>query len=200
MIAQNPTDPIWGLYTSGVGERLKPGMDPCWITYTVGLISDPKIQINVRDGLMGVILNGVNWYEATEGQRRFSRYFDDRPDGIYKLTPCEVALPNLNGSWVSPGRGRLNLNQSGDKISGSASAVNEGDHFGQGHRNGGSTVGRIERDGTIVLGHSWGDGTFSEDIMRLSEDGRTMSGGWTWYTDSSKTTVKDSGTYSFQRN
>ena len=70
---QSPSDPVWGLFASGVGEPLKRGMDPCWITYTVGLMSDPKIQINVSNGLMGTLMANVNWYDATAGQRRFGR-------------------------------------------------------------------------------------------------------------------------------
>lgn len=88
--SQNPNDPVWGLYASGVGERLKSGMDPCWITYTVGLTSNPKIQINVEKGLMGALLVYVNRFEASAAKRIYSRYFDDKPDGIYKLTPCQI--------------------------------------------------------------------------------------------------------------
>lgn len=72
VLAQNPNESVWGLYAAGVGEKLKPGMDPCWITYTVGLTSNVKIQENVANGLMGVIAANVNWFEATQLQRRFS--------------------------------------------------------------------------------------------------------------------------------
>jgi hypothetical protein len=199
VVAQDPSAPVWGLYASGVGERLRPGMDPCWITYTVGLVSDPQIQINLVNGLMGVILTGISWYDATAAQRLYSRYFEDRPDGIYKLTPCEVSLPNVTGSWFSPGRGRMNLTQTGNKITGSANGINPGDHFGQGHRNGGSISGYVANDGTIVLQDYWNDGTFTEEFWRISEDGKTTSSNWNWYTDSSKTSSKGSGTYSLQR-
>lgn len=196
----DPAAPIWGCYASGVGERLRPGMDPCWITYTVALMADPIVQINLQNGLMGAVLSNATWYQATAAQRLYGQYFEDQPDGIYKLRPCRVVLPNVTGPWFSPGRGRMDLNQSGDKISGSAGGVNPGDHFGQGHRNGGSIDGNVAPDGTIVLRDFWNDGTYTEEIHRLSEDGRTLSGSWTWYTDSSKTTVKASGTYTLQRN
>ena len=218
LIAQpSPLDPVWGVYASGVGERLRPGMNPCWITYTVGLVDDPRIQNNVASGNMGVIMLGINWYQATEAQRRFSRYFNDQPDGIFKLTPCETTttttqtqtsqtgggilnLPNVSGTWISEGRGRIVLTQSGSTISGSANGINPGDHWGEGHRNGGRITGRIENDGTVVIMNYWNDGTYSEDYMRLSGDGRTLSGTWNWYTDSSKVTSNGSGTYSIQRN
>ncbi len=99
--AQNPDAAIWGLYASGVGEKLKVGMDPCWITYTVALTSDPNIVANLEYGTMGAIVTGVNWYEATAQQRRFGRYFDDEPDGIFKLRPCEVPRPDISCPWTS---------------------------------------------------------------------------------------------------
>ena len=220
LIAQPPSpyDPVWGVYASGVGQRLRPGMDPCWITYTVGLIADPRIQNNVAQGNMGVIMSGINWFQATEAQRRFSRYFEDQPDGIFKLTPCEIANPpidqtqrsqsgggimpqsSISGTWISEGHGRMVLTQSGNTISGSVNGINPGDHWGEGHRNGGRISGRIENDGTIVFMNYWNDGTYSEDYMRLSSDGRTISGTWNWYTNPSKTTSNGSGTYSLQRN
>jgi hypothetical protein len=206
-------DTIWGVYASGVGERLRVGMDPCWITYTVGLMADQRILINLQNGSMGTIVQGINWYQATEAQRRFSRYFEDQPDGIYKLTPCEIndinnrntrggggIMPSVSGTWVSEGRGRMVLQQSGNIISGSANGINPGDHWGVGHRNGGTINGRIENDGTIVIINFWNDGTYSEDYMRISQDGRTLNGTWNWYTNSSKSTSNGSGTYSIQRN
>lgn len=99
--AQDPDAPIWGLYASGVGERLKVGMDPCWITYTVALTTDPTVVANLGYGTMGRIVAGVTWAEATAQQRRFGRYFDDEPDGIFKLTSCEVPPPDLSCPWPS---------------------------------------------------------------------------------------------------
>ncbi|MCK5103732.1 MAG: hypothetical protein KAI99_12420 [Cyclobacteriaceae bacterium] len=199
--AQNPTDLVWGLYASGVGERLKPGMDPCWVTYTVGLTSDPKIQINVAQGSMGALLTNVNWYEATAAQRSYSRYFDDEPDGTYKLTPCEIVYPNLAGTWFSRGRGKYIITQSGEKLKGTASGININDHWGSatGYRNGGSMTGSITKEGTIIFKTEWGDGTYSEDYLTLSADGKVLSGSWNWYTNSSKSSKKGSGTYSLNR-
>lgn len=199
--AQSPADPVWGVYASGVGERLKPGMDPCWVTYTVGLTSDPKIQINVAQGSMGALLINVNWYEASAAKRSYSRYFDDKPDGIYKLTPCEIIYPNLAGAWYSRGRGKYIVTQSGEKLKGSASGINSNDHWGNGrpHRNGGSMTGTITREGTIIFKTEWGDGTYSEDYLTLSADGKILSGSWNWYTNSSKSSKKGSGIYSMYR-
>lgn len=89
--AVKPTDPVWSVYASGVGKRLKPGMDPCWITYTVAFPDTPKIKINVKSGLMGAIASGLTWREASAIKRRHGRYFDDQPDGIYKLTSCDAS-------------------------------------------------------------------------------------------------------------
>jgi hypothetical protein len=199
--AQNPADPVWGLYASGVGERLEPGMDPCWITYTVGLTSDPKIQINVTQGSMGVLLTNVSWYEATAAQRSFSRYFDDKPDGTYKLTSCEIVFPNLAGAWYSHGRGKYIITQSGEKLKGTASGININDHWGSaiGHRNGGSMTGSISKEGIIIFKTEWGDGTYSEDYLTLGADGKSLSGSWNWYTNSSKSSKKGSGQYSLER-
>ena len=99
--SQNPNDPVWGLYASGVGEKLKPGMDPCWITYTVALSSNPRIQANLSYGTMGALATNVTWFEASAMLRRFGRYFDDQPDGTYKLSPCEVPKPDLSCPWSS---------------------------------------------------------------------------------------------------
>ncbi len=198
--SQSPSDAIWGVYASGVGEKLKPGMDPCWVTYTVALTDNPKIIENVKYGLMGVIISGVNWFQASATQRLHSRYFDDQADGIFKLSPCEVVLPNLNGRWISNGKGYYALSQSDNKITGSAGPINNGDHWGKGHREGGSITGYIENDGTIILRTTWGDGTFTEDFMRLSNDQSTLSGSWNWYTNPSKVSKKGTGNYSISKN
>lgn len=199
VVAQDPSAPIWGCYASGVGEKLAPGMDPCQITYTVGLTTDPVILANLQNGLMGPVLVNVTMNEASAAMRLHGQYFEDQPDGVYKLRPCRVELPNVAGSWFSPGRGRVVLEQSGDKISGASNGVNPGDHFGQGHRKGGRVDGNVAPDGTITLRTSWNDGTYTEETHRLSEDGKTLSGSWTWYTDSSKSQTKSTGTYSLQR-
>lgn len=216
VLAQDPYAPIWGCFASGVGERLAPGMDPCQITYTVALMTDPAIQVNLQNGLMGAVLANVTWHEASAALRLFGHYFEDQPDGIYKLRPCReevqddarssslsgggiLNLPNVAGSWFSPGRGRVVLNQSGSIITGTANGVNPGDHFGEGHRKGGRINGNAASDGTIALRTSWNDGTYTVETHRLSDDENTLSGNWTWYTDSSKTKIKASGTYSLKR-
>ena len=76
------------MYASGVGKRLTPGIDPCWITYTVAFPDSPKIKISVKSGLMASIASGLTCREGSAIKRRHGRYFDDQPDGIYKLTSC----------------------------------------------------------------------------------------------------------------
>lgn len=99
--SQDPSAPIWGIYASGVGERLSTCMDPCWVTYTVALTTDPNVVANLEYGTMGAISTNITWREATALQRRYGRYYDDEPDGIYKCTPCEVPRPDLSCAWSS---------------------------------------------------------------------------------------------------
>ena len=97
----DPNESILGLYASGVGEKLSPCMDPCWVTYGVALTTDPNIVANLRYGTAAAIVTDVTWQEATAQQRRFGRYFDDEPDGTWKCTPCEVPQPDLSCDWSS---------------------------------------------------------------------------------------------------
>ncbi len=76
-------------------------MDPCWVTYTVAMTTDPNIVANLEYGTMGIVVSDVNWYEATAQQRRFGRYYHDEPDGTWKCTPCEVPAPDLSCGWSS---------------------------------------------------------------------------------------------------
>ena len=99
--AQDPNAPIWGIYASGVGEKLTTCMDPCWVTYTVGLTTDANIVANISYGTMGAIATNITWREATALQRLYGRYYEDEPDGIYKCTPCEVPRPDLSCAWSS---------------------------------------------------------------------------------------------------
>ncbi len=97
----DPNASVWGVYASGVGERLSPCMDPCWVTYTVAQTNDPSILVNIQNGTMAAVISNVNWYEATAQQRRFGRYFDDEPDGTWKCTSCETPKPDLSCPWNS---------------------------------------------------------------------------------------------------
>ena len=99
--AQDPNAPIWGVYASGVGDKLKTCMDPCWVTYTVGLTTDASILANLSYGTMGAISTNITWREATALQRRYGRYHDDEPDGTYKCSSCEVPQPDLSCPWKS---------------------------------------------------------------------------------------------------
>lgn len=92
--AQSSTDPVWGLYASYTGV---PPMfsDPCNITYTVAPIMDPRIGANVAAGTMVPIVQGVPRAAAQARLKLHGRYFDDKPDDIVKLGPCESKLEDL---------------------------------------------------------------------------------------------------------
>ena len=88
-VAQNPADPVWGLYASGVGTIISaPDIDPCDITYTVAWVENRKINYNLGIGTVVTIYSDVTWNEAQAGLKRHGKYFDDEPDGIVKLAPC----------------------------------------------------------------------------------------------------------------
>lgn len=168
LISQNPNDSVWGVYASGVGERLKVGMDPCWITYTVGLMSNEKIQRNVESGLMGTLQQNLNWYEATNLQRLYSRYFEDQPDGTYKLEPCEY--PILTGTWIckincpAGGEGKeASISQNGNKIT----FINEA---------GQSSTGNFLSRSSVVAGNNWSNlkGTINNQGRRINWNNGTV--------------------------
>ena len=106
----SPDALAWGLYASGIGERLSPCMDPCWVTYTVAQTNDASVQTNLDNGTMAAVVTGVTYHEASAQQRRFGRYFDDQPDGTWKCSPCEVPPPDLSCPWNSP-FGKIYWNQ-----------------------------------------------------------------------------------------
>lgn len=110
-------------------------------------------------------------------------------------------LPNLKGSWFSNARGKIIVSQSGSKLKGTAVGVNVNDHWGNNpnHRGGGKFTGIITNEGVVILKYEWGDGTYSEDTLTLSKDGKTLSGSCSWYSDSSKSFLKGSGTYYLHR-
>lgn len=113
----DPKAPIWGVYASGVGEKLSTCMDPCWVTYTVAMTSDPYIIANIEYGTMAAVDQGITWFEATAQQRRFSRYFDDEADGTWKCTPCEINI--ANGHWN--GWGKMTITGGGNSATGTYS-------------------------------------------------------------------------------
>ena len=117
MQAQDPNAPVWGVYASGVGERLKNCMDPCWVTYTVALTTNPRVVENLGYGTMGAISTNITWREATALLRKYGRYFDDEPDGTYKCSPCELII--AQGSWH--GWGSMTVNGSGNSFTGTYS-------------------------------------------------------------------------------
>jgi hypothetical protein len=93
-LAQSPTAPVWGLYASYVGG---PPLfeDPCNITYTVAWIKNATIAANVAAGTMVAITEGVTWSVAQSQLRKHSQYFDDKPDDIVKIGPCNSNLEKI---------------------------------------------------------------------------------------------------------
>jgi hypothetical protein len=109
VFAQSSTEPVWGLYASYIGG---PPLfeDPCNITYTVAWIKNPTIAANVAAGTMVAIAQGVTWRAAQSLLHKYGRYFDDQPDDIVKIGPCnsklEKALKDLDVGDFALGRDR----------------------------------------------------------------------------------------------
>ena len=93
-LAQSSTEPVWGLYASYIGG---PPLfeDPCNITYTVAWIKNPTIAANVAAGTMVAIAQGVTWSAAQSLLHKYGRYFDDKPDDIVKIAPCNSKLEKI---------------------------------------------------------------------------------------------------------
>ncbi len=163
MNAQDPASPIWGVYASGVGEPLKSGMDPCQVTYTVALMTDPNIVANLGYGTMGSVGTGLTYSEASNLLRTFGRYFEDEPDGIYKLTPCEVPPFSASGVFNTPWN-KMTLRHSGNNISGTYKYYN------------GKVTGTLRG---LVLTGTWTQSNSSGDfIFTFSADGSSFTGKW----------------------
>lgn len=161
--AQDPNAPVWGVYASGVGEKLKPGMDPCQVTYTIASMSDPNIVANLAYGTSGDVGSSLTWSEASALRRSFGRYFEDRPDGIYKLTPCEVPPFSANGTFKTQ-YGPIILRHSGGSISGT---YYEGKARVSGSLNG------------LVCTGIWTQANSSGDfVFTFSSDGSSFDGKW----------------------
>lgn len=176
-VAQDANSSVWGLYASGVGERLDFCMDPCWVTYTVASTSDPNILNAISNGTMAPIVTNVTWREATAQQRRFGRYFDDEPDGTYKCSPCEVPRPNLSCSWSSTyGSIYWNRGYYGSESNTLSGSLNM-------------------EDGQWVYRGSWGrtNGTRSGDVVFVFTTANSFDGFWTESGSSQKTSWSGSG-------
>jgi hypothetical protein len=106
------------------------------------------------------------------------RYTKPKPPDPEPDTPDPGSF---DGLWTSSGRGTLNLEQHGNTISGSLSGK-AGEHWGPAERNGGSiTKGTVDPNTKVAtLNVTWGDNTTSVLTMKLSPDGKTFSGTWTW--------------------
>ena len=88
--AQNPGDPVWGVYASGIGEIINPNIDPCDITYKVAAMDNKRILQNLSAGTMVMIDDGLTWNEAGVVSRWSGQYFEDQPDGQFKTRPCRL--------------------------------------------------------------------------------------------------------------
>ncbi|MGI9550123.1 MAG: hypothetical protein ACR2MT_02895 [Aurantibacter sp.] len=161
--AQDPSAPVWGVYASGLGEPLKVGMDPCQVTYTVAFMSDPNIVANLGYGTMGAVGTSLTWNEASALRRTYGRYFDDEPDGTYKLTPCELPPFSASGTFNTQ-YGPITLRHSGGSISGT---YYEGKATVSGSLNG------------LVLTGTWTQTNGSGDfVFTFSSDGSSFDGKW----------------------
>lgn len=161
--AQDPNAPIWGIYASGLGQRLETCMDPCWVTYTVGLTTNPDIVANLGYGTMGAVATGVTWREATALQRRYGRYFDDEPDGTYKCSPCEVPPFSASGTFNTQW-GPIILRHSGGSVTGT--------YYDGKAKVTGSLKG-------LVLTGTWTQTNGSGDfVFTFSPDGSSFNGKW----------------------
>ncbi|MCW5520552.1 hypothetical protein J1N09_11920 [Aureitalea sp. L0-47] len=176
-VGADPNAPVWGLYASGVGERLSPCMDPCWVTYGVAMTTDPNIVANLEYGTMAPIVTGVTWAEATAQQRRFGRYFDDEPDGTWKCTPCDVPQPDLSCAWSST-YGKI--------------------HWGEGYY--GSTTKTIsgklfKKEGVWVYEGTWGrtNSSRSGKVVFTFTSATSFKGYWTEGNSGKNTTWTGSG-------
>ena len=161
--AQDPNAPIWGVYASGVGEPLKVGMDPCQVTYTVALMSDPNIVANLGYGTMGAVGTSLSCGEASALRRSFGRYFEDQPDGTYKLTPCELPPFSASGTFNTQ-YGPIILRNSGGSITGT---------YYEGKATVSGSLRGLVFTGTWVQTNGSGDFVFT-----FSSDGSSFDGKW----------------------
>lgn len=101
--AQEPTDKVWDVYVSTVSVPLERGLDPCLYVYTVTTSENLIVQKNLKLGLMAELHSNLTYYEATAYSRMYGVYFDDQPDGKYKLGSCrkESNKPDLSCPWTS---------------------------------------------------------------------------------------------------
>lgn len=86
-IAANNT---WAVYAKGDSKnKLRRGMNPCKVKYTVSNVRFGKTKKKVRQGLIAPVATGYTLSEANAVKRRFSRTSGDQPDGIFKTRSCK---------------------------------------------------------------------------------------------------------------
>ena len=180
--AQDSNAPIWGVYASGIGEKLAPGMDPCQVTYTVALMSDLNIVANLSYGTMGAVGTSLTWNEASALRRTYGRYFGDEPDGTYKLSPCEVPPFSVSGTF-NTGWGPIILRHSGGSVTGT---------YYEGKA---KVTGSLKG---LVLTGKWTQTSGSGDfVFTFSADGSSFKGKWrskgntSWYENWNGTRVSN---------
>ena len=103
LYAQEPTDRVWDVYVSTMSVPLESGLDPCLYVYTVTTSENLIVQKNLKLGLMAELHSNLTYFEATAFTRSYGIYFDDQPDGKFKLGSCreEINKPDLSCSWTS---------------------------------------------------------------------------------------------------
>jgi len=80
----------WAVYAKGDSKnKLRPGMNPCKVKYTVSNIRFGKTKKKVRQGLIAPVATGYTLSEANAVKRRFSKTSGDQPDGIFKTRSCK---------------------------------------------------------------------------------------------------------------
>ena len=80
----------WAVYAKGDSKnKLRPGMNPCKVKYTVSNVRFGKTKKKVRQGLIAPVATGYSLSEANTVKRRFSKSSGDQPDGIFKIRSCK---------------------------------------------------------------------------------------------------------------
>lgn len=102
-------------------------------------------------------------------------------------------IADFSGRWNCPGRGWMEVAQTGSKISGTLGGKKV-DAFTR--REGGSFTGDV-KERTLDFTMTYGDNTYTDSQMTLSEDGQSMEGPWQWYGSDKR--LKSSGNWSCNR-
>jgi len=161
-------------------------MDPCWVTYTVAMTTDPNIVENIGYGTMAAIDEGITWFDGITQQKRFSRYFDDQPDGTWKCSPCDLHIEN--GHWR--GWGNMGVRGGGSSISGTYSDTYDKSKLG---------TFKISRDVKGKWTGTWEEPAIGRNgilyDITISSDGKKISGKYDVTADGGKGNKTKGGTF-----